>query len=144
MPHPEAAEQLRGGGEAAAPQPAELNVNTIRRVLTEAESQPLSGVLTYDDVASVFRVHCRTVMSWVKKGRFPPPVYYGASARFNAHQVDQVRKLGLSPAGTYTPPVSMRSRIGKIGSSVKEDKRLEAIAASKTKSKPRTPKKKGK
>jgi hypothetical protein len=111
-----------------------LNVEEVRFKLVELEGELVVGVLTYADVASVFRVSEQTVMKWVKLGRIPPPIYYGASARFNSQQIRQVQRTGLSPAGTYTPPISMRSRIGKLGAAAKEDLRLAEVA--KTKKKP--------
>jgi SpoVK/Ycf46/Vps4 family AAA+-type ATPase len=124
---------LRGRGFAAAPQsPPQpdpstvLNITEIRDMVMKTERDGEIARLTYKEVATLFNVSAQTVMQWVKRGQFMPPVYFGAAARFSLVECRKVLSQGLYPPKTFSPPITARSRIGKLGAAAKADARLAA------------------
>jgi predicted DNA-binding transcriptional regulator AlpA len=48
-----------------------------------------SALLTRDEVAAFFHVSPQTLMIWVSKGRFPPPIRIGHRALWNPATVER-------------------------------------------------------
>lgn len=108
------------------PQPTTLAVVQLSQLPAVQPVRDPNQMLTYAEVGLIFGVTAQTIMAWVKKGQFPPPKYFGASARIPVEDVTQVRLKGLQPPGTYVPPVTVRSRIGQLGAAAKKDLAIAA------------------
>ena len=79
-------------------------------------SEKMKPQYTYAEVAALKRVSVQTVQEWVRRGKIPPPVYTGFTARFTTDAVAEIM-TGIKPEGTYEPPPSPRREIGKLGGS---------------------------
>lgn len=76
------------------------------------------AMATYKQVAELLDCSQSTLFAFVRQGRFPSPVYIGASARFPRPTVEEMMR-GPSPRGTYRPSWSVRRKSGRKGGSAR-------------------------